>query len=240
MSKMRSSEAFNADYIPQWRPQLAPEQIKQFDLGLRGDYGRVQVGCNGFFAWIKDFITYDLTTPADPDGGLTQGASFVNTDLAVLRGIDSYARYDWLEDITLFTTLSYIEGDDKAREKPSRQTSAPRSGVAGVNREPLPGIAPLESRAGVLWHDPSPRRLWGIEFSARMVARQDRIAATLQEIETPGFATMDIRSYKRIRDRWLLTGGAENLADRFYREHLDYRSGFGVFRPGSISTQELN
>jgi outer membrane receptor protein involved in Fe transport len=30
----------------------------------------------------------------------------------------------------------------------------------------------------------------------------------------------------------LLTAGVENLGDRFYREHLDLRTGRGVFQPG--------
>jgi iron complex outermembrane recepter protein len=65
-----------------------------------------------------------------------------------------------------------------------------------------------------------------------MVARQNRVAATLQEQETPGFAVGDLRAYRWLRKRAILTGGIENFTDRFYREHLDYRTGTDVFRPG--------
>ena len=64
-----------------------------------------------------------------------------------------------------------------------------------------------------------------------MVARQRRVALSLDEIATPGFATVDMRAYRRFGN-WLTTAGVENMTDRFYREHLDYRSGLGVFRPG--------
>ena len=74
--------------------------------------------------------------------------------------------------------------------------------------------------------------MWGIEFAARMVDTQDRIAGSLQEIVTPGFVTFDTRSYWRLTEDLLFVTGVENLTDEFYREHLDYRSGLGVFRPG--------
>lgn len=214
-------------------PLLNPERLQQIDLGIKGSYDRYQGGVHAYHAWIRDYITYDLTTePSNEDDGLGTGAAFVNTDLAVLKGIETFGRFQWYDNVALFGTLSYVQGDDLSRDKPSRQGEATRSFVSGVDKEPLPGIAPLDSRLGVLFHDHSPSQNWGVEFSSRMVARQSRIAATLQEIETPGFATFDIRSYRRIAKRNLLTAGVENLTDRFYREHLDYRSGFGVYRPG--------
>lgn len=214
-------------------PLLNPERLQQIDLGLRGSYDRYHGGVHAYHAWIRDFITYDLTTePSNEDDGLGTGAAFVNTDLAVLKGIETFGRFQWYDSVALFGTLCYVQGDDLSRDKPSRQGEATRSFVSGLNKEPLPGIAPLDSRMGVLFHDNSPQQNWGVEFSSRMVARQSRIAATLEEIETPGFMTLDVRSYRRFAKRSLLTAGIENLTDRFYREHLDYRSGFGVFRPG--------
>jgi iron complex outermembrane receptor protein len=212
--------------------QLNPEQSKQIDLGLHADYERTKVGVNWFYAWIHDYITYDLTTPADPDGGLINGAAFVNTDLAVLSGIEAYGRRDVTDRFATFATLSYLQGTDLSREQAARGWPNPRSSVAGVSTEPLAAIPPLESRVGFLFHDPLPTETWGFESSVRMVARQTRIAATLQEIETPGFATIDLRGYRKFGDHLLTTAGVENLTDRYYREHLDYRTGLGVYRPG--------
>lgn len=214
-------------------PQLRPEKLKQIDLGLRGNYDRWTGGAHTYYSWIEDYITYDLFTDPDPDGGFPQGAAFVNTDLATLRGIDSFFRYQASDMVALFGLLSYVEGEDRSRDKPARLSgSSPRSNTSGVPREALPGIAPLDSRLGILLHEPTPQQRWGIEFSSRMVARQRRVAATLEEIETPGFATLDLRAYRRLGQRATWTGGVENMTDRFYREHLDYRTGLGVFRPG--------
>ncbi len=214
-------------------PLLRPEKLKQIDVGLKGQFERWKCGVNAYHAWIEDFITYDLFTDKNPDGGLPQGASFVNTDLATLRGFDGFSRYEWTKELALFGTMSYVEGEDRTREKPARLSgNDPRSGDVGVPREALPGIAPFDSRVGLLWHDPTPRHDWGVELSARMVARQNRIAVTLEEVATPGFTTLDLRSFKRLLGRSMWTGGIENMTNRFYREHLDYRTGLGVFRPG--------
>lgn len=106
-----------------------------------------------------------------------------------------------------------------------------RSGLLGRNHESLPGTTPLETRLGLKFRDPSPQQTWGVEPSARIVDNQDQIATSLLEIETPGFTTFDVRCFKR-HGPWLLTAGIENFMDKNYREHLDYRSGRGVFWPG--------
>lgn len=214
-------------------PELKPERLKQIDLGLVGSYERFQGGVNAYHAWISDFITYDLFTDPNPDGGLPQGADFVNTDRAILKGIDSFGKFEFTQSLSLFGTLSYTQGEDLTREKPGRRSgNSVRSNTTGVDREALPGIAPLDSRVGLLLHDPNPSRKWGVELSARMVASQTRIASTLQELETDGFTTGDIRTFRRFKNRALLTGGVENFTNTFYREHLDYRTGTDVFRPG--------
>ena len=214
-------------------PELKPERLKQIDLGFIGSYERFQGGVNAYHAWISDFITYDLFTDPNPDGGLPQGADFVNTDQAILKGIDSFGKFEWTQRLSLFGTLSYTQGEDLTREKPGRRSgNSVRSSTTGVDREALPGIAPLDSRVGLILHDPTPSHKWGVELSARMVASQTRVATTLQELETDGFTTGDIRTFRRFKNRALMTCGVENFTNTFYREHLDYRTGTDVFRPG--------
>ncbi len=108
------------------------------------------------------------------------------------------------------------------------------SGIAGGAEEPLPSILPLESRLGLRFRPATDDPRWLIEFSVRMVDRQRRVAASLLETPTPGFAILDLRASWRPADNLRLVAGAENLADRNYREHLDYRSpsGIQVLQPG--------
>lgn len=212
--------------------ELSPETLLQIDMGLIGQFDRLQVGANAYHAWIEDYITYDLFAASSGADGLADGVGYVNTPRATLAGVESFIQYQMLDSVSLFGNLSYVQGTDRTRNEGDYFDLNLRSRVFGVEKEALPGIPPLDSRVGILFHDASPDRLWGLECSVRAVARQNRIAATLQEVATPGFATVDIRGFRRLSQNWLLTGGIENVGDRFYQEHLDYRTGTGVFRPG--------
>ena len=211
-------------------PLLKAEKLRQIDVSLNWNYQRFRGGVNGFYSWIEDYITYDLTAPADPEFGLTNGVAFVNTDLATLSGFELHGEYDVAPVLTTFGRLSFVEGRDHSREQGARQLGGfLRSGVFGEH-EPLPGIPPLEAIVGVSLRDPC--QLWGVDFIARIVDNQDRVATSLQEIETPGFTTLDLRSHWQLTDRLTFYAGVENLTNKFYREHLDYLSGLGLARRG--------
>ncbi len=195
-------------------PDLDPEKLVQIDIGVRMNYEDFRAGGNAFYAWIKDYITYDRL--AILFGGQNVSAvKFANTDLATLWGGEVYAEADVTDMLTPFATLSYVEGTDRARDR----FGAP----AGLRQEPLPGIPPLDSRVGVRLHEAARAPRWGVEFAARMVNHQDRVAASLDEQVTPGFTTFDVRSYWQVSQNLILTGGVENIGDKSYLEHLDAR-----------------
>jgi outer membrane receptor protein involved in Fe transport len=85
---------------------------------------------------------------------------------------------------------------------------------------------------GLRFHDSRPQPRWGLEIAGRFVASQRRVASSLDEQASSGFAVYDVRSYWQARQGLLLTLGVENMFDRYYREHLDLRTGRGVFQPG--------
>lgn len=221
-------------------PALAPEHLYQFDLGVRGDYGDIRAGLNGFAGWVNDYITYDplaptqagLKIPGVPTGALT--VRFTNTDWAVLTGFESYAETDLTDWLTPFATVSYVMGRDLTRASHFRH-GGPNplpNGTPPPAEEPLPGIPPLESRLGFRVHEPCQNPRYGVEFSARIDARQDQVAASLNELPSAGFVVYDLLSYWRVNEGILFTAGVYNLFDRNYREHLDLRTGIGVFQPG--------
>jgi outer membrane receptor protein involved in Fe transport len=208
-------------------PNLLPERLWQIDLGLQSDFDRFRAGIRGFHAWIADYITYEAVGnfPGFQDVLLVR---FVNTELATLAGGEVFGEYDVSRWLKGFGTLSYVEGRDQTR------------GLRGAFEppffsfdpiEPLPGINPLESRVGIRVHEPEQSQ-WAVELSARIVDNQDRVASSLFESPTPGFTTYDLRSYWQATDRLLLVAGVENFTDKQYREHLDLRTGRGVFQPG--------
>lgn len=221
-------------------PELKREYRRQIDVGLRADYGQTRFSANGFYAWINDYIVFEnigfeLFVPGQDLAGLSYG----NTDLATLSGFELSAEDDMTPWLTAFGRMSFVEGRDHSRSEPTRggtivngTTSLPRGLVFGVEEEPLPGIPPLEARVGMRLHEPGDQFSWGVEFEARIVDNQDRVAVSLKEQETPGFTVFNLRSYWRAQENLLLIAGVENFTDKFYREHLDYRTGRGVFQPG--------
>ena len=159
------------------------------------------------------------------------GVRFVNTDRATLSGGEAYAEYDWSEYLTQFDVLSYVEGRDHPRDSRGMVPA-----LHGSDEETLPGISPLGARLGVRLHEPvsqsTERPRWGVELAARAVDNQDRVASSLLERESAGFTVWDLRSYWQASDSVLLVAGAENFTDKQYHEHLDLRTGLGVFQPG--------
>jgi hypothetical protein len=210
-------------------PDLHAERAYQIDFGLRADYQRFRGGVGAFYSWINDFITYeaqeDLRSSGVPNA---LGVQFVNTDWATLSGAEMYGEYDWNDWLTPFASMSYVEGRDHTRGN--------RGIIAGASEEPLPSISPLQTRVGFRYHQPCENPRWAIEFSARIVDNQDRVASSLLEQPTGGFTTYDLRAFWKAVDSeqtgLLLVAGIENLTDKNYREHLDLRTGRGVFQPG--------
>ncbi len=236
-------------------PTLTKEKLLQIDLGYEivSDYARA--GVRGYHAWAFDYITFEntqtLLLPGNADASQVS-LRYVNTELATLAGLESFTELFPQSPWTPFASLRFVEATDRTRHgnfattngsqgnasfKDTTQVRGAYSGVTAGSVEALPGIPPLESRLGVRFHDTSLSRRWTFEMSGRLVARQDRIAASLLETTTPGFATWDMRSVFRPfeSDNWVVSTGVENMFDRRYREHFDFRtpSGLSVNQPGA-------
>ncbi len=218
---------------------LEPERLWQIDIGLRADYQYFRAGFNTFCALIQDYITYAAVGRGQK--GIAFGGSlgadaltvqFVNTDLATLAGFEVYTEFDYTDNLTPFMTVSYVQGRDHSRSARGATNLGPGVGGLGANQEPLPGIPPLDCRMGLRFHEARPQPRWGLELGGRFVASQDRVASSLNEQRSSGFAVYDVRSFWKARQGLTLTAGVENVFDRNYREHLDLLTGLGVFQPG--------
>ncbi len=236
-------------------PLLAKEKLLQFDLGYEVQTEWIRSGVRGYHAWAFDYITFEntqtLQLPSNIDA--TQvSLRYVNTDLATMAGLETFTELFPKSEWTPFASLRFVEAVDRTRNgnfattngvqgtasrKDTTQVRGAYSGVAGGAVEALPGIPPLESRLGLRFHDTSPSQRWTFEMAGRLVARQDRVAASLLETATPGYGIWDIRSVFRPLENkdWVVSSGVENMFDRRYREHFDFRtpSGLSVNQPGA-------
>jgi outer membrane receptor protein involved in Fe transport len=238
-------------------PNLRPEQMIQCDIGITGTQDYLRSGLHGYHAWVQDYITLDFL-----DTGGSAAYAFVNTPLATLVGVEAFGECDIVPTLTAFGTMSYVEGEDRSRLSSisrQRQILAPSSQnnqrsqalefnpVSGefepvgptstVDNEPLAVIAPLTSRVGLRLHSPYENSPWNIDFIANVVDNQDRVATSLRELMTPGYATYDIFGYYRLGGGSTLTAGVRNLTDKFYQTYFDTRQVGAVpittvFQPG--------
>lgn len=231
-------------------PEIDAEKHTQIDLAANGDFGRTRLGASGFFAWVNDYIVYDVfelkvgsPVPGDPfvPGADLLGVALGNTDLATLTGFELYAEHDLRDGMTAFAVGSYLEGRDHSRNQATRMGEIRRSeiGLGGAPRsystngdEPLPGISPLQARVGFRFHEQSDNPMWGWEIEALMVDRQNRVATSLFERQTSGYTIGNVRGFWRPNPCLTLMAGVENFTDNRYRTHLDYRPGLGVYQPG--------
>ena len=196
-------------------PLLDKEIATQFDVGLRADYCTRRFGARGYFAWVEDYITYG----ASPNGNdlPALNAPLRNSD-SWFFGLEFNGEIDLTNNVSVFATSAYTYGQDEE-----------------LFNEPVYAIYPWDSVVGVRLEQGDACGGWGIEFSARLVDEQDRVANGFDNLGrsrgeqvTPGFTVFDLRTYWRLNQAVLLTAGIENIADRNYLEHYDYRAPFRV------------
>lgn len=235
-------------------PTLEHEKMLQFDMMLDYQNDVVSTGIRGFHAWAFDYVTFENTdvTTGPPRGEVQQvSLRSVNTELATLAGFETFAELFPTKRLTPFATMRYVDGRDRTRNGDfatrsgddvtvSRKVRNLRrgffSGIIGADAEPLPGIAPLETRIGARLRNSVANERWNLELAARIVDNQDRVATSLLETPTAGFTVWDLRGTWRPSTKRDITlvSGVENFTDKQYREHLDFRSisGVSIFQPG--------
>jgi iron complex outermembrane receptor protein len=88
---------------------------------------------------------------------------------------------------------------------------------------------------GLRWNSGGDVPTWGVELFARIVDAQSRVASSLGETPTDGFATWNASGFWRKSDALTFWFGARNFTNTHYREHLDFRSpsGSSVYQPGA-------
>lgn len=197
-------------------PELRPTRNNQFDLGARLSGEDWFVKAALFYSRLHDFI--DIVSLPDPDGtGALAGAkSYRNVD-ATLKGGELSGQVAVTETVYLSGALSYVRGDNDDSD------------------EPLAEMPPLTGSASLRYDVDR----WFVELTERFAARQNRVADDLSETETAGWGVTDLKAGVNWQ-RWSVTGGVNNLFDKFYESHLSYqrdpfRSGVKVPETGAFA-----
>ena len=191
-------------------PGIEPETGYQADLGLEVRWAGMRLRGAGFYRRIQDFITVAPAPgirkrlPLSPP----QVFRYLSGDHADFRGLDFSLRAPITEGLEFGIQGAYTLADD------IEQSLA----AIGVN-EPVLGIPPFEVRSRLRYTGGS--ALFFAEVEMRNVGPQDRVAASRLEAPSPGFTTFSLRGGLKLPKRLSLDVGIENLADKFYFEHLN-------------------
>ncbi|MFQ5529582.1 MAG: TonB-dependent receptor domain-containing protein [Gemmatimonadota bacterium] len=230
-SSVRPSDALErySDRFPSSRAQLSaefvgnpglePERSTQADVWLEGTYDRLSLQTSIFFRSINNYITlaptaFDSRLPLSPDVVF----QYVNGD-ATFWGFDAQAAIGLTDEWTLKLAGDYLRAEDDLLD------------------EPALGIAPPRGTVGIRFQMPS--RTFHGEATLHLVAEvaADRVSLRRGETPTTGYATGDVRFGWQASEQVLVRFGVENVADKFYVDHLNAKNpftGLQVPEPGRV------
>jgi iron complex outermembrane receptor protein len=188
-------------------PHLKPELNHQVELSLNRRIGFSNLKANIFYSQINDYITaavdQDLPRLFMPCMEPKFAKRFQNIDRARQLGFEAQLSGK------LYRNISYRAGAGYTRAE-------------NVDwNEPLPEIPPLQGELALRYTHRS-GNYWG-EFNSRLAAKQDRIAASFGETDTPGFTVFNfLAGFKPLRFLEFNLG-ILNIFDVTYYEHLNRR-----------------
>jgi outer membrane receptor protein involved in Fe transport len=186
-------------------PNLQPESVWSYDLGLKVSHGGWQAEAFAWYADYRDKISSRLTGEVTPEGRVVVRSD--NLNQARLYGFESGVRYLAGPGIELYAVLNYTYGDE----------SDPQGATTPADR-----IPPLNGRVGLVW---DPAENWRFEPFIDGAGSQDRLSP--RDFEDPridpegtsGWVTFNLLASWQATDAASFGLKLQNLADRNYREH---------------------
>jgi len=192
-------------------PDLKAETNKQIDLVLSWKSEQTNINMNAFSAFIGNYISSEIREDLSPRMASAPGVrQFINIDHALHSGFELSWKQLFGQHLQQQAELAYTYGKNKD------------------SGEALPEIPPMEFRyhlTGNFIH----QKLQA-EIGYRHSFKQDRIAESYGETETPAFDVIDLKASYRITQAISFRTGVNNLLDESYYEHLS-RNMNGSTRP---------
>lgn len=182
-------------------PQLKPEVNNQADLIFRYQSEKTKFSVNVFAALLRDYISSEIVPGLQPSMASSPGVrQFVNVDKAFLTGFEFFWKQRLARVLSHDLSIVYTYGKNHELD------------------EPLPEIPPLEIRYHVAGK--FIKEKVRPELVIRRSCKQNRVANSYGETETPRFMVVDARVSWLINHVLTATGGVQNLFDKAYYEHL--------------------
>ena len=202
-------------------PSLDPTRNTEIDVGINFRGHRLYVKPTLFYSHLTDFITVHNQPRVNMTPGVMNSAarSYENVQARMYGGEMSYS-VGISDALLLLGGVSYTRGVKDL--------------IPGANilDRDLAEMPPLKGRMALRY---GTRRLFG-ELEGVAVHAQNQVDSGLGEQPTSGYGLLNLKAGFH-SENWRLTGGIDNLLDRFYYEPFSYqrdpfRSGVRIPEPG--------
>ncbi|MFN8251012.1 MAG: TonB-dependent receptor [Ferruginibacter sp.] len=203
---------FNAsdghDYIG--NTALKTEKAVQADLAAVYTHRRSRVQLSGYVSKVQDFISAQVNPSFSVMTiGATAVKTYSNISYALVAGTEASAIFTPFKNTALVSVCRYTYAKER-------------------DGQPLPFVAPFKNITTLRYQ----HSVFSVQLEGETAAAQNRINKKSGEDATPAYMLLHARlGYKAIifKKTAELQAGAENIFDRNYYEHLDWKN---IPRPG--------
>ncbi len=194
-------------------PNLKPEINNQLEFSFQNKFSQFEIGSSLFYSYIQDYITAFVNTDIPrlymPMTQPHFTKQFINIYKAIQSGFEFYFNYHATQNLSFNTDVSYTYAQNKEFN------------------EPLPQIQPMTANVNTIYEKDN----YWFKLNSHFVARQDRIAASFMEKETPSYALFDFSAGIKPTKNLSLGASVLNIFDKAYYDHLNF---------GYINSDSLN
>lgn len=204
---------------------LKTEKTTQLDIGMQYGGERFNGWVSAYLGRVNDFILFRYS----PNNARISQAD--NVDATIMGGEMGFS-YRLTESWKTDASLAYARGENTS------------------DHQPLPQIAPLETRFGLTWEQGD----WSSTGLLRLVSSQRRVALNEGNVvgkdfdKSAGFAIFSANAAYRLNKVIKLSAGVDNLFNKTYSEHLNlagnssfgYSSNTPVNEPGRTFWGKVN
>jgi len=197
-------------------PDLKPEICNSADIGVRYGDETFYVSFNTFYYILNNLVT-------DVSGVWENRNALIKTNIgkAEMYGFDAKAEFIPVSSVKLYSTVSYVYGEDIKKNVPLPQIP-PINGILGLEYSLIKNI---ES-----------------DFYMQIFNKQNRVA--LGEYKTTGYALFGVNIlFKELKMgfvKYAVIIGSDNLLNKYYRNHLSTARGISSIEPGRNFFIKLN
>ena len=197
-------------YRTEPNPDLEAETSNSFELGMRGNFSKLNFSLAGFYNRYNDFIDNQLVDTEFIRGRPLLVFQNVNIDDVETYGAEAKAEYQFTPGqggFSLLGSLSWTEGNNL------------------TSNEPLSTVDPLEAVLGLRYRSPDAR--WGAELVSTLVGEARGEGFEPEDGQDPfvpdGFTVFDLIGYYQVNSNLTLNLGLFNLFDTDYERYSDVR-----------------